>query len=313
MSERRSAELNHVACITVTFNPDMSLLRAQLVALPSGCPKIIVDNASKSHLFQQIEMLVDGVPNAHLLRNAHNDGLGAAVNAGVKFARANWPAAQFALLLDQDSEPRPGSIVILVKAFDALRARGEPVGCVGPALIDVSTGLQHGFHQCTRWRWKRVYPVKGSPEPLECVNLNGSGTLVPIDLFLGLGGLDESLFIDHVDTEWAFRVLHKGYSLWGIPRAEFSHRMGQTSVRFWWFGWRVWPSRSPERHYFLFRNALTLMRRSYVPLVWKVWAVAKLWLTVVVIFLMGPRRLAQWRNIVRGVLDGCKTRNAFRG
>lgn len=311
MSFPRSG-LSHVACITVTFNPDISLLRAQLVALPTDCPKIVVDNASVSDLAQQIELLVGQTPKACLVKNDQNDGLAAAANAGVKLARANWPDVRFALLLDQDSEPLSGSIARLVEAFDALQASGERIGCVGPALIDVSTGLPHGFHQCTRWRWRRAYPPRDAIAPVECVNLNGSGTLVPIDMFLELGGLDETLFIDHVDTDWAFRVLHAGYSLRGVPNAEFAHRMGQKSVRFWWFGWRVWPSRSPQRHYFLFRNAVVLMRRGYVPSVWKVWAVAKLSLTAVLTVLAGPERLAQLRCIFYGVRDGCRLRGKVR-
>jgi rhamnosyltransferase len=276
----------------------MSVLRAQFAALPSACSKVVVDNASTLDLFRLVETLVGKTPNATLLRNAHNDGLGAAINAGVKFVNSAWPDIRFVLLLDQDSEPMLGSVVGLVEAFDVLRAQGEPVGCVGPTLIDANTGLQHGFHQCTRWRWKRVYPARGSTAVVKCANLNGSGTLVPIDLFLKLGGLDGALFIDHVDTEWSFRVMDAGYSLWGIPDAVFLHSMGESSRRFWCFGWRVWPSRSPQRHYFLFRNAIILMRRDYVPMVWKVWAIAKLSLTVVIIILMGPARLTQLRNML---------------
>lgn len=313
MNELRSGELNHVACITVAFNPDISLLHAQLVALPLGCPKIVVDNASAAESVQKIDVLVDEVPNAILLRNAHNDGLGAAINRGAKFAKTKWPNVRLILLLDQDSTPYPDSIATLVEAFDALQTHGQRVGCVGPALIDVSTGLAHGFHQCTRWRWKRIYPKRGSTAPVECANLNGSGTLVPIDLFLMLGGLDEMLFIDHVDTEWAFRVLHAGYSLWGIPNAGFVHRMGEASLRFWWFGWRVWPSRSPQRHYFLFRNAVILMRRGYVPTIWKIWAVAKLFLTTIIVLLTGPLRMAQLRNMLRGLWGGYKTGEKIRG
>jgi len=103
---------------------------------------------------------------------------------------------------------------------------------VGPLLIDIKTGLSHGFHQATSWRWQRAYPKAGSSEPVSCTNLNGSGTLMRIELFELLGGLEESLFIDHIDTEWSFRVLAHGYTLWGIPGAILQHRMGDApSIR----------------------------------------------------------------------------------
>lgn len=292
------------ACITVSFNPDMELLRRQFAALPASSPKVLVDNASSPELVSQIEELVTATPNAHLLRNEKNLGLAAAINAGVEFVHARYPDATFALLLDQDSEPQPGSIEALLAAFRRLEKEGREVGCVGPLLRDPDTGLTHGFHLCTRWRWKRVYPSPGSSTPISCANLNGSGTLVPVSMFLQMGGLDEPLFIDHVDTEWGFRVIASGHTLWGIPNAVFDHRMGQASLRFWCFGWRIWPARSPIRHYFLFRNAVILMRRSYVPIVWKVWAVLKLSLTMLVHLAFDTSRWEQVRQMVKGIRQG---------
>ncbi|MDE2150038.1 MAG: glycosyltransferase [Gammaproteobacteria bacterium] len=289
-----------LATVTVTFNPDLALLHGQLAALPPQSPKLVVDNASGAETEREIQSLVARTPNALLLRNSQNLGLAAAANRGVRAVRETAPAARYVLLLDQDSEPTPGSIEALVAGFEQLERRGERVGCVGPSLLDVATGLSHGFHQCTRWRWRRVYPAAGSKEPVPCANLNGSGTLVPVDLFLELGGLEEGLFIDHVDTEWAFRVQARGYRLFGIPKAVFRHRMGEASRRIWLFGCRVWPVRSPQRHYYLFRNAVLLIRRPYVPAVWKTWAVAKLIVTAVVHGLLGDRRREQLQQMWRG-------------
>jgi len=301
-----AAQSETVATITVTFNPALELLQAQLNALPRESFKIIVDNASEPQTVQQLERLVAQTPNAQLLRNTHNTGLATALNLGVRHAREHAPQARFALLLDQDSEPLPGSVPALIAGFEELERMGRPVGCVGPALIDVETGLPHGFHQATRWRWRRVYPAPGTHTPIVCTNLNGSGTLVPIELFLELGGLDDRLFIDHVDTAWSFRVLAAGYELWGVPSAVFRHRMGQSSLRFWLLGWHVWPARSPTRHYFLFRNAMALIRRPGVLRVWKFWAVVKLALTAGVHGLFDRERGEQWRQMWRGLHDGLR-------
>lgn len=294
-----------LATVTVTFNPDIALLEAQLRALPQACSKVIVDNASTSQLFEQVRRLADCVPNVRVMCNESNEGLAAAINRGVMAASNLQPRSEFVLLLDQDSQPESGSIGCLVAAFRVLEQRGEKVGCVGPSLLDPQTKLTHGFHQCTRWRWKRAYPPTGSTTPVPCANLNGSGTLLRTELFLQLGGLDEVLFIDHVDTEWAFRTLASGFTLWGIPNAVFEHRMGQSTVRFWWFGWRAWPTRSPQRHYYLFRNAVILMRRRYVPGVWKVWAAVKLVITGVIVAVFGPCRGQQLASMLRGVRNGC--------
>jgi rhamnosyltransferase len=119
-----------------------------------------------------------------------------------------------------------------------------------------------------------------------------------------LGGLEEEFFIDHIDTEWSFRILAAGFTLWGIPNAVFTHFMGDRGVRFWWFGWRVWPMRSPIRHFYLFRNAVRLMRRRYVFAVWKFWNVVKLSLTAMVHMTLDDQRGAQLKSMWRGVKAG---------
>lgn len=292
-----------LATVTVTFNPSLSDLQAQLRALPSDCIKVIVDNGSQPELWAQVQALSTQFRNIHLIRSETNLGLAAASNRGALWLASLEPMPEYLLLLDQDSEPYLGCIENLLFAFTRLKTEGHTVGCVGPILADPDTGLTHGFHQHTRWRWIRYYPAKDAP-PVQCANLNGSGTLVPLALFQELGGLDEKLFIDHVDTEWAFRVLSHGYSLWGIPDAIFKHSMGQASMRIWLFGWRLWPVRSPKRHYYLYRNATLLMKRPYVPLVWKSWAVVKLILTSCIVVITGPERLGQISNMWHGIKQG---------
>ena len=155
----------------------------------------------------------------------------------------------------------------------------------------------------TRWRWTRVYPT-APQEPVSVTNLNGSGTLMPLPIYLQLGGLDHGLFIDHVDTEWSFRLLSAGYTLWGVPAAAFRHRMGERGLRWWLFGWRVWPARSAPRHRYLFRNTLWLMRRPYVPRTWKFWAGIKLLVTFTVHAVFDPQRGAQMRCMGQGLREG---------
>ncbi len=260
---------------------------------------MVVDNASLPQEVAALKALIAGRPNAQLLEFDKNLGLSAALNAGAALA----PDADFFLLMDQDSEPQHCAIESLLQGFLRLERQGVAVGCVGPRLVDDTTGLQHGFHCVDGWRWVRRFPESGD-SPVACSNLNGSGTLVRRSLYDALGGLDEDFFIDHIDTDWAFRVSASGYGLFGIPEAAFTHRMGDSSLRFWLFGWRVWPQRSALRHYYLFRNALRLLRRPYVPSVWKGWAVVKLLLTFAVHMVVDPQRVAQARAMFRGVRDG---------
>lgn len=297
-----------IGTVTVTHYPDLGILASQLAALPKEIFKIIVDNASPIDIREALEELVTRHQGTLLFTNSNNLGLAAALNQGVTALRSHMPDTNMVLLLDQDSKPEPGSIQRLVECLIDLRAKGHKVGAVGPQLRDADTGLMHGFHQMTCCRWRRVFPSLADATPVSVANLNGSGTLMLVDVFEHMGCLDEALFIDHVDTEWSFRLLANGYSLWGVPTAVFSHRMGQQGISFWWLVWRVWPARSSVRHRYLFRNTLWLMRRSYVPGVWKVWAIAKLLLTAIVLGVFDPERRKQLAAMRAGIRQGLRLR-----
>lgn len=298
-------QFSAVSSVTVTYFPDIEQLQRQLRALPEQINKIIVDNTGNHNTCTELEALAASLPNVHLLCNPHNAGLAAAINQGVSWVVSSASHARFVFLLDQDSVPETDCLPILLKSFEKLETQHRNVGAVGPQLLDEKTREFHGFHQMDRWHWKRIYPPTNA-EPVVCTNLNGSGTLMPVELFLRLGSLDERLFIDHVDTEWAFRMLSEGYSLWGIPQAIMRHSMGQSSLKIRWFGRRVWPLRSPLRHRYLFRNTLWLMKRNYVPVTWKLWAGAKLALTFAVHAIFDTQRRAQFRAMATGIYEGFK-------
>jgi rhamnosyltransferase len=307
VSNTPAPETSQLTIITVTFHPDVERLGQQVDALPPDAWLVVVDNASADKTYRQLQQRLAARPQTHLVRNETNLGLAKALNQGAEHAIAHIESAQYLLLMDQDSVPFPNAITRLLAAHAELESRGLPVGCVGPRLVDRATGLQHGFHRIKGWRWSRVYPAETDHDPIECANLNGSGTLMRINFFSALGGLDERLFIDHVDTEWAFRVLNAKFLILGIPDARFDHAMGEKSLRFWCFGWRIWPQRSPKRHYYLFRNAVWLMGRSYVPMVWKSWAVIKLFLTLVIHIAIDPQRVQQLRQMFGGIIAGLCT------
>lgn len=298
-----------LAVITVTFHPDIERFEKLLAAIPETAWLVVVDNDSIPERYHQLQNLLNHRSKTHLLRNSVNEGLAKALNQGANYTWKHIESARYLIFMDQDSVPFQGAIERLLTIHADLERCGHPVGCVGPRLIDSGTGLQHGFHCIEGWRWVRFYPGEEDRRPVLCSNLNGSGTLLKADFFRELGGLDETLFIDHVDTEWAFRVLASGYQLFGIPEARFEHSMGERSLRFWCFGWRIWPQRSPKRHYYLFRNAIWLMRRNYVPTVWKNWALAKLLLTMWAHLIFDHRRSQQLREMHAGILAGINSQS----
>jgi rhamnosyltransferase len=297
-----SADNCSLAAIIVTYNPDIALLASQFRQLPKDAIKVFVDNASTMELLRGVQQLAAGRDDVQLIENQNNLGLASAINQGVRRVQDVSSSCHYLILLDQDTEPGAGGIEALLAEFQQLSKIHPRLGCVGPRLVDVKTGLDHGFHQMRGWRWIRRHVKTG--EPLPVANINGSGALMPLSVFQTLGGLNEAFFIDHVDTDWSFRVLASGYELYGVPEVTFQHRMGATSLRFWLFGWRVWPYRSPSRHYYLFRNTVRLLRMPQVPGVWKIWAPIKLLVTFFSHLCFDPMRWKQVREMARGVRAG---------
>lgn len=301
-SPHAPGRMRDIGALVVTYHPALRSVEALLEGLPGDVRVVVIDNASPAADVRQLGELLAARNGARLIRNVENRGLAAAINQGAAALGDKGP--EFLLLLDQDSVPRPGAVTALLDALLQLEAKGEPVGCVGPRLIDPATGLEHGFHTMRPLRWVRVFPKPEEQCPVRCANLNGSGTLLRAEVFRRLGGLDEELFIDHVDTDWSFRVLHAGMSLFGIPGAVFDHSMGERGLRFWFLTWRVWPLRSPARHYFLFRNAVRLLSRRHVPLVWKAWVTVKLVATLAIHVVFDGRRWSQAKHMMKGLKAG---------
>lgn len=297
--------MHSLATVTVTFHPDIAVLARQIQALPEGCSCIFVDNGSTPGEIEALRGVIGCRLNTSLLELGRNIGLPAAINHAM-----SWLLAQpertpdYVLLLDQDSIPQPGSVSFLLASMIRL-AEEQVLTAVGPALLDPDTNSFHGFHRYERGVWRRLKPGSNAP-PVVCHGLNGSGTMMSFNGFVEHRGLDGSLFIDHVDTEWGFWLQHHGYRLMGIPGAEFEHCMGQAGRRFWFTGDRVWPIRSPARHRYLFRNTIAMLKRDYVPLGWKVWALPKLFLTMAMFLAAGPDRVLQMKSMAVGLFEGLR-------
>lgn len=308
MKNENSAKLGS---ITVTYHPVPEIVARQLASLPANCLKLLVDNGSTSSEKGELLHAIRGLEKVHMLELDANLGIAAALNRGIDYL-ASLGGADWVLLLDQDSEPEEGSVGRLLEAAIERLDGGRVPGAVGPALRDPITGKLHGFHLLDGWHYRRI-AAEYDHSHVECVGINGSGTLAQLETFRGVGALREDLFIDHVDTEWCFRLRAQGGRFYGIPNAVFRHRMGESSRRLWLLGWRVWPERSPLRLRYLGRNTVSLIGMHHVPAAWKVWAVGKLVLTGGLVLLTGPRRVASLAALLRGAVDGvCGRGGAIR-
>lgn len=133
-----------------------------------------------------------------------------------------------------------------------------------------------------------------------------SGSLIPINVLDDIGPMDESLFIDHVDTEWCLRVQSKGYRLFGVPGARMLHTLGESRTRIWFLRWWTVPHYLPFRFYYIFRNSFLLQSREYISLKWRL---AILFRCLKILFFYGlfsNQRFSCLRMMGKGIVDGLR-------
>jgi len=299
------AARTRVAGVILTYHPDQTTL---LDLVRAVCPQLeallIVDNGTPWDPAPLSAGVDSGLRDRiHFLGLPENLGVGAGHNRGIAWARER--GFSHVLILDQDSIPAPGMVAALARAAREMEARGSRVGAVGPQYRDRYTGTRSGFVRLGPL-WMRRTPCAASESVLETDFIISSGALIPMQVLDDVGAMDESLFIDHVDTEWVFRARSRGYRTFGACGAIMEHTLGTATFRVWLGRWRNVALHSPQRNYYLFRNTVILARRSYAPRAWIVGALVRLAGLLVLYLGFGSERGRRLRLMARGISDGLR-------
>jgi rhamnosyltransferase len=166
-----------------------------------------------------------------------NVGIAAALNAAA--SEAMNEGYQYLLTMDQDSSATPG---MLQKMLDQ---------CLPSEMI----GLITPFHQDRNVA--KALPEQPTEPTLVAMM---SGNVLSLEAYKQVGGFNEQLFIDYVDTEYCLRLHMHGYSVVRCNRAVLNHSLGKFTTRK--FLWKtVYPyNHGPLRLYYQTRNRFFLRR-----------------------------------------------------
>lgn len=290
--------LKRVTPIIVTYNPSTGVLSKLLASLDHFKTVQLVDNGSYNAIaLKELCSKYENVQSSFLNSNI---GLAEAQNKAIEELEDEVLDGAFILLLDQDSVPIDNFIAVLYEHAIGLMNADVKLAVIGPALVDTYSDSRFGFIR----KGKRFYIEDTTTSVFQCDGVNSSGSLIPLAVWKELGGNNPQLFIDHVETDWCFRVRAAGYVCYGTFDAAMSHSMGESTLRYWLFGWRTMPDRTPERHYYLFRNSMFLQKQNYVPSSWKIKNTIKLLLTMGYFGVFHPQRIKQLLSMYIGIKDG---------
>ncbi|MGC8839005.1 MAG: glycosyltransferase family 2 protein [Anaerolineae bacterium] len=197
---------------------------------------IVVDNASSDG---SVEMVQGRYPWVRLLANAANRGFTQANNQGLALARG-----RYLLLLNPDTEVRPGALHTMLQWMDAHPRAGAlgprvryPDGSVQPTRRRFPT-LATAFLESTfLHQWfphnpvaRRYHMADQSDEEEQAVDwVVGACLLLRGDAVREVGPLDEGFFMYSEELDYCARLRAAGWEVAYLPAAEIVHYEGRSS------------------------------------------------------------------------------------
>ena len=282
-----------MVAVVTAYDPGPGLAGLVDEVAPQVESVVVVDDGSTSGL--DVVAALEARPGVRVIRQA-NAGVAAALNAGVRATLTDL-GADAVLTLDQDSGLPPTYVVRAVRAWQDAVRRGVPVAFV-----------------CASSYSGRRTPTRGVVEGYaRAFDPMQSGSLVPATTYRDVGCYDEGLVIDAVDSEFTVRCLAAGLEPLVAPGCELTHGMGErTSTHV--LGRDVAYNRhSPERVYYMARNATLLTRRhARDEPTWVLRRLAEEAKAHTLRLALDPARADLARTALAGVRDGLRGRTGRR-
>jgi len=282
-------------CVIVTYNPNRDELVESLLSLEGQVSKTLIDNNSDRNLSEWLNGLGKKLC-VELIKIQDNIGLANAQNVGISHALEH--KYERILLLDQDSKAETGFVASLHVALNQLRMANA--AAIGPIFCDRRLGNHPEM-------------LVEQAEPVQSEFLISSGMLIETRHLQKIGLMYGDLFIDHVDHEWCFRAIEKGYKLYQTPTACLYHSLGDRVIRLWLLRYREISIHSAVRNYYKVRNSIHLFRLDYVPARWKVKFMKQALAVALFSVLVSKNRAERLKLIAFSVADGLAARlGAFK-
>jgi rhamnosyltransferase len=287
-----------IVAVVVTYNPDISDFREQLlVIVAQGVSVVVVDNNSSNYSVLAATVEQADYKNVVLIAHPDNVGLAKAQNIGLQTAVEM--GATHMVLFDQDSIPDSGFFDKLLADESYLIREGVSFSAVGPSTYDPESMVAYPI---TKYfgPFIRLIQAVGT-RPIEATFIIASGCLIRAEILKSVGGMKDDLFIDYIDVEWCLRAKSQGLKCFVSPNAKMSHKVGDKRVQ---FIWRTISAHSPLRRYYLLRNSMYISRLNYIPLSYKLREVALNAARVMVFYFISEDKPRYFKFMSLALRDG---------
>lgn len=236
--------MSSVAACMVSFNPGPEAELVLRSVLPQVSTVFVVDNASNRETRLALVRLCAELGVA-VVANEDNVGVAGAYNQAARMAIDR--GYEWMLLIDQDSVAPAGLVEQLLRGV--ARWGGQRLPAVACPL---SAGSEPSRHQSA---------VPDADMAVQtCIN---AGSVVRLAAWEGVGGYDESFFLDYVDHEFCFRCRQHGWEIVQVGGVTIIHSPGSpTTHRLLWKR-PVTSNHSALRRYYITRNRVLFYRKYW--------------------------------------------------
>lgn len=282
-----------VFAVVVLYNPDLDNVKRLVSDLSkNNVRSIVVDNSEQKINFSRDDF-------SEYIWMGGNKGIASAQNVGIEHAVSL--RAEKIVFFDQDSQLTPDFIGSLLSTFNC-----SDVKIAAPVFYDIVKGFGYKLVDISPLGFRRKVSPEKLNDQLDISVTISSGTMVDASVFDKVGKMNDSLFIDYVDTEWCLRCLYHGYKVRINPAAVMYHSIGDKSLSF--FGFNI-PVHSPVRRYYRIRNSILLFGFPHVP---KLLALREFVFAIIhqiIIITFSKNRLDQLKSMFSAVADGVLKRS----
>jgi GT2 family glycosyltransferase len=298
-----------VASVTVAYN-GAQLLARHLESLQRQTRNIdeivVVNNASTD---STLTLLAARYPEITILNLSQNSGVGGGLAAGLSYA-AITKKYDWVWLFDQDSVPSENGLERLLAGLQHLDITQASTAILAPVNIHPGTSMP-----CPGLLWVggRLRQSAESNQRVTFVDsVITSGSLIRREAVEAVGLPRSDFFMDFVDHEHCLRLRRHGFRIAVVGDSLLHHVNGDPS-KFKILGrTKYWTDHVPWREYYMTRNEIFTMWQ-YFPKWWsKVFTLYRLARKALDVLLFGNRKLACFRMMYRGFLDGRAGRLGIR-
>lgn len=230
-----------ICSVTILFHPEESVKYNVASYLHAVDLAYIIDNSESAAINNR--KLFEGIVGEEkivFIKNNANLGIGKSLNIAFQMAldaRFDWM-----LTMDQDSHFNGNAFFDLV----ATKYNDNNIGIIG-ASAHQKTPFNKDFNEHFN---SNLFLIT-------------SGNLVRINAWQKLGGYNEQLFIDEVDTDFCLRLQKMNYQILSTKENYLQHKLGNNFNAKVPFTKNVWPIgiHAPFRMYYMARNGLFMIKQ----------------------------------------------------